>query len=82
MAVLINTVCCTRGATRSFVQLDMLCIVAGEQQEFASIYRYIYMYIYIYIYILDLRHERNVAERAKQAASRQDVLLHIDFFFC
>ena len=29
---------------------------------------------------LDLRHERNVAERAKQAASRQDVLLHIDFF--
>ena len=30
--------------------------------------------------ILDLRHERNVAERAKQAASRQDVLLHIDFF--
>ena len=30
--------------------------------------------------LLDLRHERNVAERAKQAASRQDVLLHIDFF--
>ena len=45
MAVLINTVCCTRGATRSFVQLDMLCIVAvGEQQEFASIYMYIYKY--------------------------------------
>ena len=27
---------CTRGATRSLVQLDVLCIVAGEQQECAS----------------------------------------------
>ena len=28
-AVLINSVCCTRGATRSLVQLDVLCNVAG-----------------------------------------------------
>ena len=32
----INPVCYTRDATEWLVQLDVLCIVAGEQQEFAS----------------------------------------------
>ena len=38
----INPVCCTRGATKWLVQLDVLCIVAAKQQEIASIYIFIY----------------------------------------
>ena len=38
----INPACYTRGATKLLVQFDVLCIVAGEQQELTSIYIYIY----------------------------------------
>ena len=47
-AALINPVCYTREATTLLVQLDVLCIVAGKQQEHTSIYIIIYN-IYIYI---------------------------------